>query len=76
MSAVRLKASIEATFGDGRAAAAPMTIDAPAGNAQFQRVLFTFSSADSAELQVKYKVVQRYEASNNSRLGFHCASLF
>lgn len=76
VSTVRVKASVEATFGDGRAVAAAQTIDAPPGNAQFSRILFTFSSADAATLQVKYKITQRYEASANARLGFHCASLF
>ncbi len=77
VSAVRTRATIEATFGDGRATAAPQIIDAPAGSPQYKRILFTFSSADAAKLEVRYKVVERYDTSgNNARLGFHCATLF
>ena len=79
INAVRAKGTIEATFGAGRAMAAPEMLDAPPGTPSQKRVLFTFASADSAVLEIRFKMVSRYDTTNNisgGRLGFFCGSLF
>lgn len=79
LNTVRAKGTVEATFGAGRSSTGQEILDGPSGNPSQKRVLFTFSSADAAVLEIRFKLVQRYDNTNNlsgGRLGFFCASLF